>query len=264
MDDLSTRLRRDEDRRDEDATAASTAHDVATVPRHLYTLTVEKVGALLDSYGVDRDVRTIQRWCKSGKIKAIFDPEHADRYLIEPSSVDDIIATLLEEKRRHEATLAAASRQVVDGAATATDRVAATDDPPRNSGRDTSERVAATDDDVATTVSERRDEAATDEVSRLRAEVAMLRGDVQVRQQMVEYMTGQFEKTMDVALERSQQLGMMEERVRVLEADNARLQGQLPAPGEAPSQPPISFHPRSIGYREDGENPTERPAPHGV
>lgn len=236
MDEISDALRREPACRDDDATTTATADDDAAVPRHLYTLTVEKVGALLNAHGVDRDVRTIQRWCKGGKIKAIIDPVNADRYLIEPSSVDDMIATLLTEKQRQDVLSRSVSRQSDDAVATPADRVAGAGETPRD------HRVDTDDND------------ATGELSRLRSENALLRADVRAREQMIEYMTGQFEKTMDIALERSTDLGTMAERARTLEVENAKLTAQLPAPDDAPAQAPISFHPHSIGQEAAGDN----------
>lgn len=254
MDEISDALRREPECRDDDATTTATADDDAAVPRHLYTLTVEKVGALLNAHGVDRDVRTIQRWCKGGKIKAIIDPVNADRYLIEPSSVDDMIATLLTEKQRQDVLSRSVSRQSDDAVATPADRVAGAGETPRDHRVDTGDNVAAASSDVATTPEERRDNDATGELSRLRSENALLRADVRAREQMIEYMTGQFEKTMDIALERSTDLGTMAERARTLEVENAKLTAQLPAPDDAPAQAPISFHPHSIGQEAAGDN----------
>ena len=98
--DTDAELSRPEEARRDDAAAMS--DDSPSLPRHVFTMTVEDVAGLLSHHGFERDQRTIQRWCRSGKLKAILDHEAGDRYLIEARSVDDVVATLVTERERQD------------------------------------------------------------------------------------------------------------------------------------------------------------------
>lgn len=246
------------------------AHEVATdsggvattspTPRQDYTMTVERVARMLADQSTPRDNRTIQRWCKSGRLVAIIDQENADRYLISEASARNIVATLLADKHRIEADMSRHDEQRRDAAATASDApTAEVNKPPENRDDAAATEAEATRDteaashDAATTADDTNEPAATSsEVSQLKAKIALLEADVKSRDGLVSYMTGQFEKTMDVALERSQELGIMQERVRSLEIEKKELQAQLPAPA-APVVPNLSFRPRSVEEGGDSE-----------
>jgi hypothetical protein len=78
---------------------AATLPPVApAVVRHHFTLTVDRVSVELFDQGFGRDDRTIQRWCKAGKLRAIVDELHGDRYLIDPTSLRYILAALVAER----------------------------------------------------------------------------------------------------------------------------------------------------------------------
>lgn len=214
-------------------TDTSTAPDgAAATSRHLYTMTVDDVAAELIAYDLQRDTRTIQRWCKSGKLRSIIDHENGDRYLIDPASVRDMVTTLLEERDSHSGRHATASRSRHDHAGTWSrpDRGTATEFQfsPR-SVRDT-ERDAPTEPATEAAASEdRRDEIATlkQKVDELEKEKAMLTVDKQVREQMVDYLKDNFQQMLDQALERTEKMGE-------LQAENAQLRALLPQQAQRP------------------------------
>lgn len=202
-------------------------------PRQLFTLTVEDVAVKLAEYDIYRDPRTIQRWCKSGKLKALLDERNGDRYLIEPTSLNDMVATLLEERERQTQARQSVSPTRRDTAATSLE-------PEPQVSRPDAEAVVKSDDnktDTAATSEERRDRSddTPRRIAELERENAMLRADKQVREQMVEYMQGKFDEMLATALDRTQRLGQ-------LEAENDYLRKALP-PVEQGS---LGFHPRNV------------------
>ena len=217
-------------RRDHDADRATSDHDDATQSRHFYTLTVDDVVAELLAYELQRDTRTVQRWCKSGKLRAIIDHEHGDRYLIDPASVRDTIATLLEERDSQSPRHSTPPRLQRDNVEAAPRQAAATSRDYHftpHSLRDTAPDDATSEPTAEATAPPRRDEVATLErrVAELEKEKAMLSVDKAVREQMVEYLKENFQHMLDQALERTEELGR-------LQAENSHLRAMLPA-GEA-------------------------------
>lgn len=118
------------------------------------------------------------------------------------------------------------------------------------------ERDNATEAATAAPTSEAsRDEIATlkQTIAELEKEKAMLSVDKQVREHMVDYLKDNFQKMLDQALDRTEQLGK-------LQAENAQLRALLPQhterqpdqpdqpdyrQSEAPTQPPPSMHNRT-------------------
>lgn len=243
-------------------TPAPAVSDVAesAYPRELFTMTVDHVAAELELHGFRRDERTIQRWCKAGRLRALIDHEHGDRYLIDPSSVRDMIATL----RKEEALRAPLSRPVADPAPTAPGArpdVAPTqfqspqipDDSPRHDATDAPAQDATPRpgrDDVAKLQAR---------IAELEQEKAMLSVDKEVREQMVTYLKEQFGTMLEQAMTSIEELGQTRAELRFLRAENAELKAALPAPTRpvppvtpTTGQPePMRFTPRGVMERED-------------
>ena len=214
-------------RRDHDGDRATTSDAAATESRHLYTMTVDDVGAELFAYGLHRDTRTVQRWCKRGKLRAIIDHEHGDRYLIDPASLRDVIATLLAERDTQSQRHTTMPHPRPDSSATMTrqhEPVSSGYQFTPNSLRDKDTDAATREPTDQAAPDARRDEVATLErrVAELEKEKAMLAVDKEVREQMVEYLKGNFQQMLDQALTRTEELGR-------LQAENAQLRALLPA-----------------------------------
>lgn len=245
--------RQDEEHRDEVATDVPAAADVPSMPRHLFTMTVEDVAVMLADHHVPRDPRTIQRWCKSGRLKAIIDHEAGDRYLIEPSSVRQCVAELVAEKQRQDEAFAALSRQQSRQAWVVADSAAASSQSARSDNAYMRDDVAEERRDAEATDDDGRDHVATlkAKVAKLEEEVVSLRIDKQARDQVISMVREEYTKAIDHALDRS-------ERVGALEAENRRLRELLPSgQPEADVQPRINFTPRSVYGQEwqGGDNP---------
>ena len=206
----------------------------STVPRHLFTLTVDQVAAELFHQGFTRDDRTIQRWCKAGKLSAIIDEDHGDRYLIDPASLRDMLTTLTVERdaratrtmfspRPYEPVVGT-PRPLFENAPAHAQfaQVSAHDKPPGASATQTRHDApeADTSRDEIETLRRRVDELEKDKM--------MLTVDKHVREQMVDYLKEQFGSMIDQALNRSQEVGQ-------LRAENSQLRAQLPAPTPKPA-----------------------------
>lgn len=254
MEELYNQVSRpDEERRDDGATAPAAASDAATIPRHLFTMTVEDVAVMLADHYVPRDQRTIQRWCKRGKLKAIIDHEAGDRYLIEPGSARQCVATLVAEKQRQDEEFAALSRQQSRHAWAGSDRVATDPQSPYSYNADKPADVAHERCDAEAADDDGRDLVATlkAKVSKLEEEVISLRIDKQARDQVLTMVREEYQKAIDHALDRS-------ERVGALEAENRHLRQLLPADRpEETAQRPFNFAPRSTYGSEwrEGDKP---------
>lgn len=175
--------------RDDGADRSTTPPADATPSRHLYTMTVDDVVAELLTYELQRDTRTVQRWCKSGKLRAIIDHEHGDRYLIDPASVRDTVAALLQERDSQAPRQDAMTRPRHDSVGTHTRQPDI--DPRQYHFTPHSMRDMVTDSPTETTTTDttseqRRDEVAALErrVAELEKEKAMLSVDKEVREQM--------------------------------------------------------------------------------
>lgn len=253
-----------------DAVATEAAADAAapspapTASRHLYTLTVDQALSELYSHQLYRDVRTVQRWCKSHKLRAIVDEANGDRYLIDPASLRELIATLLEERaataERVAPTPRPETRPRPDDVGTVPrhdDDAATTGNPGQQSPHD-SQAHAATHRTSEQPASERgRDEVAAlqERVAALEREKAMLEVDKRVREQLVDYLKEQFGSMLDQALTRTEEIG-------ALRAENRQLRELLPAPRQEsyradpdPAQPGATgsrFSPSNVEGQGDG------------
>ena len=228
---------------------AATLPSVApTVPRHHFTLTVEQVCAELFAQGFGRDDRTVQRWCKAGKLSAIVDEVHGDRYLIDSSSLRDILATLVAE-RDSRATPPFSSSRSVEFAATAPrpsfDTAPTNGNFAKGASHDTrpdeapaQPRHAASETDEVAALKRRIEELEKDKM--------MLTVDKQVREQMVDYMKEKFDSMIDHALDRSMEVGQ-------LKAEVTHLRTQLPAPAPVPERgyEPHQFTPLQVRQRPE-------------
>lgn len=229
------------ERRDQTADTPTRPIDDAAASRHLYTMTVDDVAGELSAYDLHRDTRTIQRWCKSGKLRSIIDHENGDRYLIDPGSLRDTVTALLEERDSHGPRHTTSSRPRHDGAGTwsrpGDDAAPQFQFTPRSISD--SESDAPTEPATEAAASDAsRDETATlkQKVAELEKEKAMLTVDKQVREQMVDYLKDNFQQMLDQALERTEKLGE-------LQAENAQLRALLPQHTKRPpeaSSPPVS------------------------
>ena len=204
-----------------------TTDDVVGKSRQRYQTTVEDVAVQLHTYGIDRDARTIQRWCKSGKLDAVIDHDNGDRWLIDQMTVQPVIDSILKNMSRQPQPFTRVSRP---GAAFST-TPNTTSRQASDFARDTFEFQADNQADVSPT--RPVDDATSDEsnnvvatltrrVAELEKENALLEVDKQVREQMVDYVKEQFSGMLDTALERT-------ERVGQLEAENKFLREALPA-----------------------------------
>jgi len=195
------------------------------VPRNLFTLTVDQVAAELFHQGFARDDRTIQRWCKAGKLRAITDEVHGDRYLIDPASLRDMLTTLVTERDSRTArpflssrpfeTAATSSRPALDSNPTQANFSQGSKPDMRPDADPAQRRHDASESDEVATLKRRIDELEKDKM--------MLTVDKQVREQMVDYLKEQFGSMLDQALDRSQEVGQ-------LRAENLQLRAQLPPP----------------------------------
>lgn len=201
-------------------------------------MTVDQALAELYAHELYRDVRTVQRWCKAGKLRAIIDEQNGDRYLIDPASLRDMVATLLEERaattQRVAPTPRPETRNRFDSAgAPAPDRddtaTAASQSQARHSDAASDAATHATTQ--AATSQESRDLAAALErrVAELEREKVMLEVDKRVREELVDYLKTQFGSMLDQALERTEEIG-------ALRAENRQLRAMLPAAGQGAPQ----------------------------
>lgn len=213
----------------DDATSRDTSHDVATsetpLSRHVadtererFTLTVEDVAVRLADENVYRNPRTIQRWCKSGKLDSLLDAANGERYLVEPTSLEQLVATLVRDRDRQSRDRTRqegdVSRQIPRQDATDPDNTATL--------RDTSpvEPEERRDTVAPERPSSDEDTALHTRIQQLESELALAKADKQVREQMVEYLKDQFAQMLDGALDRSEQIGE-------LRAENAQLKNLL-------------------------------------
>ena len=213
--------------RDVSADDATLTHDAPRQPddnppldRTRYTLTVEDVAVRLADETIYRDPRTIQRWCQSGKLDCLLDEETGEKYLIEPTSLERIVETLVAERERQ---TRAASRRHPDmsrnvprqeatapgDAATAGATVSEDDATQDAADRDMSRPLqGASRDDVAASHSASADSAALQSrITELESELTLAKADKQVREQMVDYLKEQFAEMVDGALDRAEQIG---------------------------------------------------------
>ena len=239
------------DGRDLETVAPTTTPPVVLASRHLFTLTVDQVSAELSTYGLYRDERTIQRWCKARKVRAIIDQDHGDRYLVDPASVRDMVTTLLAERddKAHRAPTSRSHHDIVAPPQNYRDGTAPTSRFTERPEHDRPFHVAPDAPAPEVTSSQSRDEVASlkQRIEELEKEKTMLTIDKQVREQMVDYIKGQFGQMLDTALERSQEVGQLRAEVGFLKAQlPSGREGQGGQHGED-----FRFTPRHVYDRQD-------------
>ena len=242
-----------------------------SVARHLYTLTVDQALSELYAHQLYRDVRTVQRWCKSGKLRAIVDEANGDRYLIDPASLRELTATLLQERAATASRVAPVprpeSRPRPDDVWTPSrheDDAAATAHSGQQAQSDSQTHAATQATASQSTSAAGRDEVAAllERVAALEREKTMLEVDKRVREQLVDYLKEQFGSMLDQALTRTEEIG-------ALRAENRQLRELLPAPRQEiyrpepnPPQPGTTgprFSPSSVAG--EGDNTLHRHTP---
>jgi hypothetical protein len=79
------------------ATDPDQPRQAATTPDNEYSLSIEEVGDVYAQAGLARDLRTIQRYCRRGRLDArLVEFPYGEKYLITPTSVERHIAYLKE------------------------------------------------------------------------------------------------------------------------------------------------------------------------
>jgi len=233
------------------ATPAPTTDDDATASRHRYTMTVEDVASRLHTYGLDRDARTIQRWCKSSRLNAVLDHANGDRWLIDPASLEPVIDDIQKELSRQPQPFTPMSRRHEPVVADAENVSRHSPDIERENApghSDFHSDNAATSDDYAATSAPVGDTVAAlqKRVSELELEKVHLEADKRVREQLNDYMKEQFENMIETALDRTEEIGR-------LRAENATLLQALPQP-EAPAPSTEHFSPPTHGPTDEISN----------
>lgn len=210
--------------------AASPSDKAPDIAR--YTMPVAEAVVAFRDEGLSVTDRTIQRYCHSGKLRAIrVDPDtrqptdkDAYVFLIDPSSIPERISQIREKQEFARTTVVATDR-----------------DESRNdaAGRDRSGQDAA--------ASEQPGGANDGEVEALRNEVQSLKIDKAVRDQMIEQMKedrasllGQLESHVQTMVEQGKTIGQLETRLQILAPDAVR-------DGRSPKEP---------GAVDDGEAPS--------
>lgn len=214
------------------ATPSPASDDDATTSRHRYTMTVEDVASRLHTYGLDRDARTIQRWCKGARLNAILDHANGDRWLIDPASLEPVIDDIQKELPRQPQPFTPTSRRpepvVVDAENVSRHSPDIERENTPGHGDFHIDRAATSDDNAATSAPVGDTVAALRKrVSELELEKVHLEADKRVREQLNDYMKEQFENMIETALDRTEEIGR-------LRAENAALLQALPQP-EAPA-----------------------------
>lgn len=202
---------------------AAEPSDMPATDRQLYTMTIQGVGSRLSSLGIERDARTIQRWCSSGKIDAILDVANGERWLVNPASLQPVIDDIVADMERRVQAFATTSRPLSHDTPTP---VAAAVDMPRKGfeeqddtrtgdGRHVAKGETSSPDVETETAKLRR------RVSELELENVQLKADVKSRESFNEYIKTQFEDVLENTLDRAEKIGR-------LEAENQRLLASLP------------------------------------
>jgi len=87
----------DDSERQAGATDPDQPRPAPTTPDSEYSLTIEEVGDLYAQAGLARDLRTIQRYCRRGRLEArLVEFPYGEKYFITPTSVERHIAFLKE------------------------------------------------------------------------------------------------------------------------------------------------------------------------
>jgi hypothetical protein len=145
-----------------------------------YSLSIEAVGDLYAHAGLSRDLRTIQRYCRKGRLEArLVEFAYGEKYLITPTSVERHIAFLKELR------LAAADRGEPGPAAAnhAEEITQPSEGRPATTSTDQPRPVAAADEPVSSLV------------ETLKEQNAFLRGEISVKNEQIKDLTERARET---------------------------------------------------------------------
>jgi len=145
----------DDIERQEGATDPDQPRPATTTPDSEYSLSIEEVGDLYAQAGLARDLRTIQRYCRKGRLEArLVEFPFGEKYFITPTSVSRHIAFLKE--LRQAAADRGEPRLVV--ASDAEEIPQSTEDRPAATSTDQPRPTAANDDGMSRYVARLEDE----------------------------------------------------------------------------------------------------------
>jgi hypothetical protein len=170
----------DDTERQAGATDPDLPRPAPTTPESEYSLSIEEVGDLYAQAGLARDLRTIQRYCRRGRLEArLVEFPYGEKYLITLTSVERHIAFLKELRLatadRGEPGPAAASHAEEIAQPTKDRRGATSTDQPR---------LTAADDDAMSRY-----------VARLEDENTFLRGQIAVKDEQIKEQTERARET---------------------------------------------------------------------
>lgn len=181
--------------------------------------------------------RTIQRYCQSGKLRALCvdpdtrQPTDKDNYifLIDPISIPERVAQLREKQEFVSPTVVASSRDITRPVAT---------------GHDMSEPVASVEE-MQKTESQSNEE--TDELKKLREQVMSLEIDKRVRDGLLDQMKNdrkellsQLQQHVETMTNQSREIGQLETRLE-LSAPMQQSDDENPTPALNPDQPEMRW-----------------------
>jgi hypothetical protein len=145
-----------------------------------YSLSIEEVGDLYAQAGLARDLRTIQRYCRKGRLEArLVEFPYGEKYLITPTSVERHIAFLKELR------LAAADRGEPGPAPASNPEEIpqSSEDRPATTSTDQPRPVAAADESVSSLV------------ETLKEQNAFFRGEIAVKNELIKDLTERARET---------------------------------------------------------------------
>lgn len=151
-------------------------------------ITTGEAVELFEAGGVPRSQRSIERYCKNGKLEASLDPDEEIYYIAE-DSVAELITLLVEIKNRHSTEPTTLSDHVGD-----------------NGGQTPSSPEKETDEELRNELKERNDE------------VALLKINVGAKDHVIIALKDQLQEHLVQYGETARRLGQAEEKLRLLEA----------------------------------------------
>ena len=149
------------------------------------TIPTREAVPLFATRGVPRSQRSIERYCKEGKLEAHLDPDE-EIYYIDEKSVAELITLLVEIKNRHSTEPATPSDSV---------------------GDDGGQRPTSTDREG--------DEELENELKKRDDQILNLRIDVRAKEQAIVFLKDQMEADRNLLVETTRRLGHIEERLGI-------------------------------------------------
>jgi hypothetical protein len=151
-----------------------------TSPDNEFSLSIEEVGDLYAQAGLARDLRTIQRYCRKGRLEArLVEFAYGEKYLITPTSVERHIAFLKELRQ------AAADRGEPGPAAAM---------HPEEIPQPSDDRPATTSTDQPRSAAA-NDAAVSRHVAGLEEQVSFLRSEIAVKNDQIKDLTERARET---------------------------------------------------------------------